>query len=301
MAMQTGIGLSRFIFIVGAGYTGTILVKNGKLSDIIGELQALVKGLEKSGDSANVDSDPIAAQVRWLAQEVRQLASSRQITVVNGGSGGTDMSSLILPAATLGALGYGYMWWKGFSFSDLMYVTKRNMAAAVANLTTNLDNIKDRLSKVKVHLTQRIENLDGKIDEQRELSKIIHNEVCDTRGDIDKVTNELYALRDTVFSLEDKMCSFEDKQILTLKGVDYLCQFVNGKTMKVAGLSQYVQDQLKVTGKSRPQLPSTDSFGLQGLKEIAEEIRSIKDDDLRSNEQPTRSVTRSASAKSSKV
>lgn len=35
---------------------------------------------------------------------------------------------------------------QGFSFSDLMYVTKRNMAAAVANLTTNLDNIKDRLS-----------------------------------------------------------------------------------------------------------------------------------------------------------
>lgn len=33
------------------------------------------------------------------------------------------------------------------------------------------------LQKVKVHLTQRIENLDGKIDEQRELSKIIHNEV----------------------------------------------------------------------------------------------------------------------------
>ena len=75
-----------------AGYTGTVLLNNGKLSDLIGELQvldairdtivimfcgawfrvtknfwiflkALVKGLEKSGDST-ADSDPIAAQVR---------------------------------------------------------------------------------------------------------------------------------------------------------------------------------------------------------------------------------------------
>lgn len=284
MALQTGIGLSRIIFLVGAGYTGTVLVKNGKLSDIIGELQNLVKGLENSGDTANADSDPIAAQVRWLAQEVRNLASSRQITVVNGGSGGTDFSSLVLPAATLGALGYGYMWWKGFSFSDLMYVTKRNMAAAVANLTTNLDNIKDRLSQVKTHLTQRIENLDGKVDEQRLLSKKIIEQVGETRGDIDKVTSELYSLRFTVDSLEHKMDSFEAKQALTLEGVDYLCQFVDGKILKVPGLSQHMQER-KLTGKARPQLPSSNALGLQGLKEITagvKEIRTIKDDKISS-------------------
>lgn len=33
------------------------------------------------------------------------------------------------------------------------------------------------LQKVKLHLTQRIENLDGKIDEQREMSKLIKEEV----------------------------------------------------------------------------------------------------------------------------
>lgn len=269
MALQTGIGLSRIIFLVGAGYTGTVLISKGKLSDLIGELQAVVKGLEKSGDSSNVDSDPIAAQVRWLAQEVRQLASTRQITVVNGSSGGSaDLSSLVIPAATLGALGYGYMWWKGLSFSDLMYVTKRNMAAAVANLTTNLDNIKDGLSKVKTHLTQRIQNLDGKIDEQREMSKLMLNEVRDTRGDIDKVTSELYFLKDTVCSLEGKMSSFEDKQTLTLMAVDYLCQYADGRTTKRPELSQVVKEQLKYNGKSRASLPSSDTLGLQGLKGI---------------------------------
>uniref|UniRef100_A0A803L1J5 DUF1664 domain-containing protein n=1 Tax=Chenopodium quinoa TaxID=63459 RepID=A0A803L1J5_CHEQI len=247
-------------------YTGTVLVKNGKLADIIGELQALVKNWENSGDSANSDSELMAAQVRRLAQEIRNLTSSRQITVVNG-SGGIDGSSLILPAATLGALGYGYMWWKGLSFSDLMYVTKRNMATAVANLTANLDNITDRLAKVKLHLTQRIENLDGKVDEQREISKHINDQVCKTRGDIDKVTRQLYSLQETVSILT-----------LTLMGVDYLVNFVDGKTSKAPGLSQNFQEQLKL-GKMRAQLPSSNALGLQGLKALADsanEIRSIK-------------------------
>ncbi|XP_021746180.1 uncharacterized protein LOC110712062 [Chenopodium quinoa] len=277
MALQAGMGVSRLLLFIGAGYTGTVLVKNGKLADIIGELQALVKNWENSGDSANSDSELMAAQVRRLAQEIRNLTSSRQITVVNG-SGGIDGSSLILPAATLGALGYGYMWWKGLSFSDLMYVTKRNMATAVANLTANLDNITDRLAKVKLHLTQRIENLDGKVDEQREISKHINDQVCKTRGDIDKVTRQLYSLQETVSILDDKMGLFEEKQTLTLMGVDYLVNFVDGKTSKAPGLSQNFQEQLKL-GKMRAQLPSSNALGLQGLKALADsanEIRSIK-------------------------
>ncbi|RVW25966.1 hypothetical protein CK203_098061 [Vitis vinifera] len=66
MAMQTGVGVSKILILVGAGYTSTILLKNGKLSDILGELQSLVKGLEKKGDSSNGEadySDAIAAQV----------------------------------------------------------------------------------------------------------------------------------------------------------------------------------------------------------------------------------------------
>jgi predicted butyrate kinase (DUF1464 family) len=44
MAMQSGIGLSKILILAGAGYTSTILVKNGKMADILGELQVrLVK------------------------------------------------------------------------------------------------------------------------------------------------------------------------------------------------------------------------------------------------------------------
>ncbi|KAI4385592.1 hypothetical protein MLD38_003599 [Melastoma candidum] len=108
-------------------------------------VDALVKGFEPSGNKSDPNSeysDAIAAQVRRLVMEVRQLASSRQITVLNGNS--TQMgnvTSMVVPAVALGAIGYGYMWWKGLSFSDLMYVTKKSMATAVSNLTQHLEHV----------------------------------------------------------------------------------------------------------------------------------------------------------------
>ncbi|KAB2031476.1 hypothetical protein ES319_D05G307300v1 [Gossypium barbadense] len=66
MAMQTGVGLSKILILAGAGYTGTVLLKNGKLSDILGELQSLVKGLEKSGEQAD-DSDALLAQATGIS------------------------------------------------------------------------------------------------------------------------------------------------------------------------------------------------------------------------------------------
>ncbi|GFZ00127.1 GRIP/coiled-coil protein, putative [Actinidia rufa] len=206
MAMQSGIGFSKIVILVGAGYTSTILLKNGKLSDVLGELQSLLKGLEKNGESSQADgdhSDAIASQVRRLAMEVRQLASARQITVLNGSSGQLgNITNLIVPATALGALGYGYMWWKGLSFSDLMYVTKRNMANAVSNLTKHLEHVSEALAATKRHLTQRIENLDGKMDQQVELSKLIKNEVTDVRADLSQVGYDLDSLQRMVSGLE---------------------------------------------------------------------------------------------------
>ncbi|KAJ0037951.1 hypothetical protein Pint_22674 [Pistacia integerrima] len=90
MAMQTGVSFSKILILAGAGYTGTVLVNNGKLSDLLGKLQELVKGLESSGEHDG-DSDHTSdavAQLRRMAMEMRQIASSRPITVLNGTSGG---------------------------------------------------------------------------------------------------------------------------------------------------------------------------------------------------------------------
>ncbi|KAL7207768.1 hypothetical protein ACSBR1_029670 [Camellia fascicularis] len=273
MAMQTGMGLSKILILVGAGYTSTILLKNGKLSDILAEIQSLVKGMEKNGESSESDSDvsdAIASQVRRLAMEVRQLASARQITVLNGNSGQIgNMTSLIVPAAAVGALCYGCMWWKGLTFSDLMYVTKRNMANAVSNLTKHLESVSEALAATKRHLTQRIENLDGKLDEQVEISKLIKSEVTDVRGDLSQIGFDLDALQRMVSGLDGKICSLEDKQDLANLGVLYLCNFVDGRKVK---MPEVLQEQLKLSGKPRGYLNSSEPPSLMGLKEIADSL-----------------------------
>uniref|UniRef100_A0A5B6ZQC0 DUF1664 domain-containing protein n=1 Tax=Davidia involucrata TaxID=16924 RepID=A0A5B6ZQC0_DAVIN len=305
MAMQTGIGFSKIIILLGAGYTSSVLLKNGKLSDILGELQLLVKGVEKSGDSSNAEpdySDVIAAQVRRLSMEVRQLASARQITVLNGNSGQIgNITSLVVPAAALGAMGYGYMWWKGLSFSDLMYVTKRNMANAVSNLTKHLEHVSEALAATKRHLTQRIENLDGKMDEQVEISKLIKNEVTDVRGDLSQIGFDLDALQRMVSGLDGKICSLEDKQDVANVGVLYLCNVVNGRKMKMPERLE----QLQFSAKSHGYLTSSETPSLKGLKEIADSLvsgnadRSIADGAMQDtvDKLDTKKLGRTASAK----
>ncbi|KAK3026687.1 hypothetical protein RJ639_041534 [Escallonia herrerae] len=252
MAMQVGISFSRIILLAGAGYTGTILLKNGKLSDLLSELQSLLNKSESKEDSADGEgvSEAVAAQIRRLALEVRQLASRQQIIYGPSGQYG-NMTNLIIPAAALGTLGYGYMWWKGLSFSDLMYVTKRNMASAVSNLTKHLEHVSDALAATKKHLTQRIENLDGKMDEQVEISKLIRNEVTDVRGDLSNIGYDLDELQRMVNGLD-----------FANAGVLWLVNFANGNKMP-----EPLQEQFKLVGKSRAFLTSSEQ-GFKGLKGI---------------------------------
>ncbi|XP_042981171.1 uncharacterized protein LOC122310952 isoform X2 [Carya illinoinensis] len=300
MAMQAGMGLSRILILVGAGYTGTIMLNNGKLSDLLGELQSLVKGTEKSGDHSGGDaeySDAIATQVRRLAMDVRQLASARQVTILNGNSGQIgNLTSLVVPAATLGALGYGYMWWKGLKFSDLMYVTKRNMANAVSNLTKHLEHVSEALAfpppllsplfpqvsesfyicsvsyldmATKRHLTQRIANLDDKMEKQNEMSKLIKNDVSEVQKSLSDIGYDLNELQRLVEGLDGKIGTLEDKQDIANLGVLYLCNFVDGKK---GVMPEVFKEQLKLTGKSRSLLTYTETPSMKGLKEIADSL-----------------------------
>ncbi|KAI3433070.1 DUF1664 domain-containing protein [Psidium guajava] len=279
MAMQTGIGLSKILVLVGAGYTGTILFQNGKLSDLLGELQGLVKGLEKSGSQSDGDTDyseAVAAQVRRLAMEVRQLASARQITVLNGNSSQMgNLTSMVVPAATLGALGYGYMWWKGLSFSDLMYVTKRSMTTAVANLTQHLEHVSEALNAAKRHLTQRIENLDGKMDDQRELSKEIKNEVSSVKTNLDGLGDDLDFLQRMVSNLDVRMGTLEYKQDWANEGVRYLCGVASGQKVE---MPKMLMEQIKISGSSRGLLSYPDTPSFKGLKDIADDALTLSID-----------------------
>ncbi|VAH15242.1 unnamed protein product [Triticum turgidum subsp. durum] len=208
MVAQAGFGLTRVVMLVGAGVAGSVVLRNGRLSEILTEIQEfLEKGEMGKGGGGGADHgiNDALNEVRQLAMQVRNLGSPRSITVLSGGSGQTGVSGLIVPAATVGALGYGYMWWKGISFGDLMYVTKQNMANVVSSMTKHLEQVQSSLAAAKKHLTQRIEKLDDKLDQQKALSGQIKDDVTGARLKLENIGSEIKNIKELVWGLDEKM------------------------------------------------------------------------------------------------
>lgn len=273
---MAGLGVSKIMILAGAGLAGSVVLKNGRLSDIISEIQSMITRLDKGGESLNGNSDNTAvleAQVRRLAREIRQLTASRPITIMNGNSGQSgNLASFAVPVAALGALGYGYMWWKGLSFTDLLYVTKRNMANVVSSFTKQLDQISVVIAATKRHLTQRIENLDGKMDEQKELSVLIKNEVVDVRGDLTQIGVDIETIQNLISGLEGKIGTLEDKQDFANAGVLYLCHFVGGA--KDGNMEKFLQNFPGKSPAKRSAPAYVEAKSMKGLQYIADTIQS---------------------------
>ncbi|KAF8117546.1 hypothetical protein N665_0009s0068 [Sinapis alba] len=266
MAMQSGIGLTRILILAGAGYTSTVLVKNGKMADLLGELQSLVKRFEKSGDHSDDDSDDMATQMQRLAMEIRQISSSRQITVMNGAQG-ADFTPLIVPAATLGAIGYGYMWYKGMSFSDIMCITKRSMEEAVSSLTKHLDTVSEAISNAKKHLSERLKRTDDKMELQKDLLKGVQDNVGLALEDLANIGDDFDAMHSMFGGMGGKLDSIEYKQNIANMGLMYICDSMGGENHKMPDI--LMQEKLRLSGKSNTCIVITneETSTSEGLKE----------------------------------
>ncbi|XBJ08416.1 hypothetical protein VPH35_013735 [Triticum aestivum] len=253
MVAQAGFGLTRVVMLVGAGVAGSVVLRNGRLSEILTEIQEfLEKGEMGKGGGGGADHgiNDALNEVRQLAMQVRNLGSPRSITVLSGGSGQTGVSGLIVPAATVGALGYGYMWWKA----------------------------------AKKHLTQRIEKLDDKLDQQKALSGQIKDDVTGARLKLENIGSEIKNIKELVWGLDEKMDSMEAKQNFSCAGVMYLCQFIEQSGGKLPERLEGIE----------PSAKRFETIGIQGLQ-LAIETGNFSDF---SNADSTDKISRSNSLKS---
>lgn len=279
MAMQTGIASSKILLVMGAGFGGSILLKNGKLAEIIREIEDIIKGVPDAASKHDIPD--LATVMRHLAQEVRDLKSSRPVTIFNGESSSGNLASYVMPAAAVGAVGYCYMWWKGWSFSDVMFVTKRNMANAIAAMSKQLDTINGALAATKRHLTQRIENLDGKVDEQKELSKLILGDLNGVKGDISQIGCDIDSLQNMLLGMEEKMALMGGKQDMTNAMMLYLCQMAGGVK---SGLNiKFFQEANAKLQASHPSLAILDDNSLKGLQFLAESLKPKEPEELKTD------------------
>ncbi|KAF5726483.1 hypothetical protein HS088_TW22G00161 [Tripterygium wilfordii] len=230
MALQTGVSTSKVLILVGAGLTSSVVLRSGRLSDLIAQLQDLLKGVDEVEISPQkIDTAFVAAQIRQLAKEIKELSSSSPVTIYNGSSSSTgNFSSYLVPAAALGAVGYCYMWWKGWSLSDVMFVTKHNMANAVTTVSKQLELVSETLASTRRHLSKRLENLDWKVEEQRETSNLIANNVNEMKSNLSEIGYDVEMIHKMVSTLEGKLELLENKQDSTNSGLWYLCNIAGG-------------------------------------------------------------------------
>ncbi|XVE72481.1 hypothetical protein DITRI_Ditri11bG0042400 [Diplodiscus trichospermus] len=277
MAMQAGVQTSKVLILMGAGLTGSIVLRSGRLSELISQLQELLKDVDDVQFSPfKYDHTLLAAQIKQLAQELKDLKLSNPVTILNGNSdSGGGIASYLVPAAALGALTYCYMWWKGLSFSDVMFVTKQNMADAVAAVSKQLDNVSQTLNSTKRHLSKRLETLDWKLEEQKETAQFITNNVDEMKSNLSEISFNVEMIHQMVAGLEGKIELIESKQDVANSGLWYLCQFaegvkdgVNTKPFQDAGAKLAIHSAVKFEEKS--------AKGLQFLADTNESAMSHK-------------------------
>ncbi|XP_050205809.1 uncharacterized protein LOC126655614 isoform X2 [Mercurialis annua] len=247
MALQAGVSTSKVLILAGAGLTGSIILRNGKLSEVLGQLHELLKGVDEvEFQPYKYDTTLLAAQIRQLAQEIKELTFSNPVTIYNGNSTSSGgFASYLVPAAALGAMGYCYMWWKGLSFSDVMFVTKQNMANAVSTVSKQLENVSETLASTKRHLSKRLENLDWKVMEQIETSKLIVNNVDEMKTNLSQIGFDVEMIQQMISELDRKLDLLEQKQDATNSGLWYICQVAEGfKDGPGSKLVQGVGDKL---------------------------------------------------------
>lgn len=263
--VQAGMGLTRFVLLVGIGAVGgPIAARSGKLGELLRDLQESLreKGAGVESATINDDTNIVGKALAQLANEVRLVATSRPIIQVDTGNGAG--SALIVPAAAVGTVGYCYMWWKGISFSSLMYVTKRNMANAVASMTKHLEQVQSSLAAAKKHLSQRIQHVDDKLEQLKEISVQIRDQVTGAKLKIKNIGSDMDNIKNMVMGLDEKMDSIEAKQNYSCMAVDYLCQFIEKRVDKLPEQLEGLQQTVKRIGYKSSELPP----GLGGFGQL---------------------------------
>ncbi|KAH9311835.1 hypothetical protein KI387_026870, partial [Taxus chinensis] len=154
---------------------GSVLVSEGRISRVSdffsGALKVVLKHLKDDGSSSKETSadSSLMAQVNSLRQELNLLVSTRPITVVAGNSH-SGASTYAAPVIIIGVMGYGYIWWKGWKLSDMMFATRRSLSDACTSVGRQLEQVSASITAAKRHLSSRIDRVDNSLDQCAELN-----------------------------------------------------------------------------------------------------------------------------------
>ncbi|CAL9138771.1 unnamed protein product [Musa acuminata var. zebrina] len=239
--------LGKLTIVIGAGIIGSVLTKDGGLPDIThlfsGAFRIVTKHLQQEKDNSQSSSKPqtdsLLAQVNTLRHELQLLASSRSVTIVTGGKSGSGRYG-VSAVIVIGALGYVFIWWKGWKLSDMMFVTRRGFSDACTRVGKQLELVSSSITTAKKQLSSRIDLVDSNVEECKEIAAATKFEVSQLHGDLSLFHAEVESVHRAVQTLETKIGRIEGSQDFATRGVYHLCQFV--EKLEGAKSRELIQD-----------------------------------------------------------
>ncbi|XP_042390159.1 uncharacterized protein LOC121981620 [Zingiber officinale] len=259
--------LGKLTIVIGAGIIGTVLSKDGQLSDVTkffsGAFKIVTRHLKQdnSQSTSKPQTDSLLAQVNTLREELQILASSRSVTIITGGGPGSARFG-VTTVIVVGALGFVFIWWKGWKLSDLMFVTRRGFSDTCNRIGRQLDLVSSSVSAARRHLSSKIDHVDSNLEECKELATATKLEVSELNGDLSLVCSDIESVQCAVETLRSKLDRIEGTQDSTLRGVYDLCQFV-GK-LEQGRNKEHIQDSPQRTIEF-PQITAVTALSLTPL------------------------------------
>ncbi|CAL9170553.1 unnamed protein product [Musa hybrid cultivar] len=234
-----GIGVRNALFVLAAcnllGLVFTFLVPESK-----------GKSLEEmSGEN----------EAEELMESLQLLASSRSVTIVTG-DGSDSRRNRVTAIIVVGALGYVFIWWKGWKLSDMMFVTRRGLSDACTRVGKQLELLSSSIAAAKRQISSRMDRVDSNLDECKELAAATKCEVSQLHGDLSLFHTEVESVHRAVQTLETKLGRIEGSQDFATRGVYQLCQFV--ERLEQGRNQEFLQDS-PTTSHRAIELPQTSS------------------------------------------
>ncbi|KAL5552639.1 hypothetical protein UlMin_040040 [Ulmus minor] len=252
------ITLGKLTILVGAGILGSVLAKEGRVSDLVsgafsGAFKIALNQIKRDDPSASPPvkkphTDSLLAQVNSLRQDLQVLASNRSVTIVTSAS--RSGSSKYVTIIVVVGLGYGYIWWKGWKLPDMMFATRRSLSDASIAIGKKLENVYSAIQFTERKLSSDIEGVDRRLTECLETTTSTHQEVAELRGRTDVIGEDFRSVRSVVQTLSTRIDRIGETQGVTNVNVMRLCQYAHS----LENSSAPQQTQATLPGFSRPAL-----------------------------------------------
>mmetsp|Transcript_20658 Transcript_20658/g.40551 ORF Transcript_20658/g.40551 Transcript_20658/m.40551 type:complete len:358 (+) Transcript_20658:1798-2871(+) len=240
LALSAGAG-SLYVYANGGTPFG---LSSTDIARVAAQMSAVNATTQQNGAS---NAEQVPAYLKPLADQMAELSNEVARMRIQGQYGhgfayaqsgwGISWTTVV----TAGGVGVLYLYMKGYSFADFMYVTKKALSVAVEALEEGIENLGMALETAKRELSYKLGLLEDKVDETREsLENKITAEVGDVKRDLEVVGNDVkgisraqeqvhglvQSIETQIDNLENKMEGVGNQLNTANRGIYLLCNVV---------------------------------------------------------------------------